>query len=61
MKPYRTITYYSEADKLRKRLTKLGVKFSEQLVMNGFWGTQFDIENPRGKGAGEKMREVDKL
>ena len=60
-KPYRTIVYYSGASDLRRKLTELGVKFTEKYVFSGFHGTQFDIQRPTGKGAHQKMREVDKL
>lgn len=61
MKSYRTIVHYNNGNALRKILTENCIKFREQDVLDGFWGKQFDIERPRGKGAQDKIRLINRL
>lgn len=59
MKPYRTISIFSGYDAFRKQLKEIGVEFKERDTMsNGFWGKQFIIAKPRGKGAHNKERQI---
>ena len=60
-KAFRTVTYYGGYDELRAKLKAMEVEFTEEDVMNGFWGKKFTIMKPRGKGATEKIRAIDNL
>ena len=60
-RPYRIITVYSNEDKYRDKLNAIGAVFTERQVHSGFWGTEFTIEKPKGKGAYDKMRAIDNL
>ena len=54
-------TYYGGYGQIRSALTTIGVKWTERDVLNNFWGKEFTVEKPRGKGAQLKMREIDRL
>lgn len=41
---------------LKKRLTDAGFTFTTADIFNNFWGTQFIINAPRGKGTTAKMK-----
>ncbi len=60
-KSYRVIVWYSEEAVLRAKLKALDVEFTERPIHSEFYGTEFSIYKPRGKGATEKMRAIDKL
>lgn len=60
-KPFRTITYYSGAEGLKKKLNEIGVKYTFKDVKNEFWGVEFQIEKPTGKGATKKMQLIREL
>lgn len=61
MKPYRVIIHYNNGTWLREKLKEMGVVFTERNVFSGFWGVEFRIQKPTGKGAKEKMRQIDSL
>ena len=61
MKPYRTITVYSEESGFRQKLEGIGAVFTERPVFSRFHGTEFSIEKPKGKGARARMKAIDEL
>lgn len=61
-KPYRIIQIFANPNSLQNKLETMGVKFtSRDILSNGFWGTEFEIEKPKGKGTTNKCREIDQL
>lgn len=55
------IIYHSGEATLRKQLTEMGFKFKERFVFSGFYGTEFHVEKPRGKGATIKINQLYKM
>lgn len=51
-------TWYSNEDKLRHKLNELGCTFTERNVMSTFWGVEFKIDKPIGRGCGTKINEI---
>jgi hypothetical protein len=60
-KPYRIVTLNHSSEKFVNDLTAIGVKFTKRDVLNDFWGVEFTIEKPTGKGTYDKCRAIDKL
>lgn len=52
-KPFKVLTIYCDvvAGKYKKEFTKQGIKFKTRDILNVFYGTEFEIEKPTGKGA----------
>lgn len=57
-KPYRITVCYCHPKQIRNKLNQIGVIFTEKDIFSGFWGKEFSIEKPRGKGAHEKMKQI---
>lgn len=46
---------------MREKLKTLGVEFKERDFLSDFWGKEFTIQKPKGKGTTQKMRAIDAL
>ena len=55
MKPLRIITLYGGYSAFEKTLRDNSIVFSVRDCFSGFWGKEFYIEKPRGKGATAKI------
>lgn len=62
-KPFKVLTIYCEraANKYKKEFTKQGIKFKTRDILNVFYGTEFAIEKPTGKGAVAKKELIYKM
>lgn len=54
----RRITYYGNYDTLRQQLKDIDVDWMETDVYTTFWGKEFTIFKPKGKGAVQKTSKV---
>jgi hypothetical protein len=61
-KPYRVVTFYSlNCDAIKEKLKAAHIEFSCRDVLNNFWGIEFTIYKPRGKGATAKCKIINEL
>lgn len=56
-----TITVYDTDEQMRQSLDQLGATYTERPVFSNFWGIQFTIERPFGKGSAAKLELIYKL
>lgn len=54
-------THYTSGVKTAERLTAAGFTFTRRDVFNNFWGVEFTVQAPRGKGATDKLTVLSKI
>lgn len=54
-------TFYSKASTARNLLSASGFDFIERPVTNVFYGTEFTVIVPSGKGKNKKIQEIEEL
>lgn len=50
--------YISNVSHYEERLKQIGASYSLRNVLNNFWGKEFTIEPPKGKGSREKINNI---
>lgn len=60
-KPYRTIIFYSGVESVKKKLDEAGIQYTCRDVLSTFWGVEFSIAKPTGKGATSKCQIIRSL
>ncbi len=53
--------YTSNVRNYEQKLAELGVEYTTKDVLNNFWGVQFTIKKPKGKGSTKKLDTIFEL
>jgi hypothetical protein len=52
------LTVYGQYQMIRNDLKQLEIPFTERDVLNNFWGIEFKVAKPCGKGAKDKLNKL---